>query len=89
MIGNFDRCRDYVNELLERLVPMYDEIEANNQRILEKSRTAYDRRNQVWVARKGHPVEKKAFKFRIGDKVWKSMVKASQGADGEALNSGL
>ena len=85
----FDRCRDYVNELLEKLVPMYDEIESNNQKSWEKSRTAYDRRNQVWIARKGHPVEKKAFEFKVGDKVWKSMVKMSHGTDGEALNSGL
>ena len=76
-------------ELLEKLVPMYDEIESNNQKSWEKSRTAYDRRNQVWVARKGHPVEKKAFEFKVGDKVWKSMVKMSHGTDGEALNSGL
>ena len=65
----FDRCREYVNNMLQELVPMYDKIEANNLRAWEKSKATYDRRHQVWQERKGESTDQRAFEFKVGDRI--------------------
>ena len=81
----YQTCRQYVDEVMGRMAFVNDEVAEANRAAWERAKTAYDKRHKVWKENG----DRRAFEYKIGDKVWIAIpVRNHHEAEGGA-NHGL